>query len=185
LTTTGPAAQAYGLPVGSLGAGWACPLAEERGNDDPLTAASLYGSVRPVATLAQSAPAVGAGATHAEFDIVGAVFPCPNATFTVQSGTIFEVLREGTSSSGNQMFSLTDVPRHVVLTDEAGATYAMHGATWFGGVTIDKTGAEVLTATHNLEIVGPGGGVVASVRLMERLRNGVFVSRDFGSCELP
>jgi hypothetical protein len=137
------------------------------------------------ATLAQSAPAVGAGATHTEFDIVGAVFPCPNATFTVQSGTIVEVLREGTSSSGNQMFTLTDVPRHVVLTDEAGATYGMHGATWFGGVTIDKTGAEVLTATHNFEIVAPGGGVVASVRLMERLRNGVFISRDFGSCELP
>jgi hypothetical protein len=71
------------------------------------------------------------------------------------------------------------------MTDEAGATYGMHGATWFGGVTNDQTGAELLTATHNFEIVTPGGGVVASVRLMERFRNGVLISHDFGSCELP
>jgi len=94
-------------------------------------------------------------ADSAEFDVTGAVFPCPNATFTVQSGTIVEVLREGTSSSGNQMFTLTDVPRHVVMTDEAGATYGLRGATWFGGVRIDKTGTEVLTATHHFEIVTP------------------------------
>ena len=146
----------------------------------------IWGAALGVATaLASSAPAAGSGATHNEFNIAGAVFPCPHATFTVQSGTIFETMREGTSSSGNQMFTVTDVPRRVVLTDEAGATYAMHGATWFGGVTKDKTGAEIVTATHNLEIVAPGRGVVASVRLMERLRDGVLISHEFGTCQLP
>lgn len=83
------------------------------------------------------------------------------------------------------MFTVTDVPRHVILTDAQGTKYTLRGATWFGGVTIDQTGAQVITATHNLEIVASGGGVAASVRLIERYRDGELISHDFGSCQLP
>ena len=82
------------------------------------------------------------------------------------------------------MFTVTDTPRHVVLVDETGATYSRRGATWFGGVTNDHTGAQVITATHNLEIVGRGG-LADSIRLIERFRKGELISHEFGSCELP
>jgi hypothetical protein len=63
--------------------------------------------------------------------------------------------------------------------------YTMNGAVWFGGVTNDRTGAEVITATDNLEMVTAGGGVAAGVRLIEWFRNGVLSSHEFGSCEGP
>ena len=141
------------------------------------------GALLAIAALA-AAPgaALAAGATHEEFSIAGEVSACPNATYTVQSGTIRSVLQEIQSKSGNQMFTVTETPQHVVIVDEQGATYTMRGAIWFGGVTIDNTGAELITATHNLEIIARGGGVADSVRLVERFRNGELISHEFGTC---
>lgn len=142
-----------------------------------------YGALLAIATLAAApAAALAAGATHVEFSIVGTVFPCPNATYTVQSGTIKSVVQEVQSQSGNRMFTVTETPQHVVLVDQQGATYTMRGAIWFGGVTIDNTGAELITATHNLEIIARGGGVADSIRLVERIRNGELISHEFGTC---
>ena len=134
------------------------------------------------AIVAQPATAQAAGATHVEFSIAGETLNCPDATYTVQSGSIKEVVREGESRSGNTMFTVTDVPNHVVLTDAAGATYSLRGAIWFGGATNDQTGAEIITATHVLAIVGPGG-VADTIRLVEIFRDGVLVSHGFGTCE--
>ena len=142
-----------------------------------------YGLLLGIATLAAApAAAKAAGATHDEFSIAGEVSVCPNATYTIQSGTIKSVLQEVQSQSGNRMFTMTETPHHVVIVDQEGATYTMRGAIWFGGVTIDNTGAELITATHNLEIIARGGGVADSVRLVERLRNGEFISHEFGTC---
>jgi hypothetical protein len=58
--------------------------------------------------LVQPVSALAAGATHVEFSIVGDVAACPEATYTVQSGSIREVIREGESRSGNQMFTITE-----------------------------------------------------------------------------
>jgi len=129
-----------------------------------------------------TAPAFAAGATHDEFSIAGDITACPNATYTVRSGSIREVLQEITTPSGNTMFTVTDTPQHVVLVDETGAIYTLRGATWFGGVTNDNTGAEIITATHNLEVISRGGGVADSVRLIERFRNGELISHEFGTC---
>src|SRR5215213_1875446 len=98
------------------------------------------------AIVAQLATVQAAGAIHVEFSIAGDTLACPDATYTVQSGSIREVVREGESGSGNTMFTVTDVPHHVVLTDAAGATYSLRGAIWFGGATNDRTGAEVSDA---------------------------------------
>jgi hypothetical protein len=141
------------------------------------------GALLAIAALAAApAAALAAGATHEEFSIAGEVSVCPDATYTVRSGTIKSVLQEVQSQSGNRMFTMTETPHHVVIVDQEGATYAMRGAIWFGGVTIDNTGAELITATHNLEIIARGGGVADSVRLVERLRNGEFISHEFGTC---
>jgi hypothetical protein len=134
------------------------------------------------AIVAQPATVQAAGAIHVEFSIVGDTLACPDATYTVQSGSIREVVRAGQSGSGNTMFTVTDVPHHVVLTDAAGATYSLRGAIWFGGATNDQTGAEVITATHMLTIVGRGG-LADSIRLVEIFRDGVLVSHEFGTCE--
>jgi hypothetical protein len=120
--------------------------------------AAAYGTLIASATAAiDSSLAFAGGATHDEFDIAGAVFPCPDATYTVVSGTIKEVFQEVESHSGNRMFTVTDVPRNVVLVDQTGARYTQRGATWFGGVTNDNAGAEVIAATHSLLIVTRGG----------------------------
>ncbi|HEV8652267.1 MAG TPA: hypothetical protein VG276_23455 [Actinomycetes bacterium] len=95
------------------------------------------------------------------------------------------MLQEVQSQSGNRMFTLTDTPQHVVLVDQQGATYTMRGAVWFGGVTNDNTGAEVITATHNLLIIARGGGVADSVHLVERFRDGELITHEFGTCQLP
>jgi hypothetical protein len=137
------------------------------------------------ALVTQAAPTLAAGATHSEFSGAGEVLPCPDATYTIQSGSIKEVLQEVQSQSGNQIFTVTDTPQHVVLVDEQGATYTLRGATWFGGATNDNTGAEVITATHTLLIIGEGGGVADSVHLIERFRNGELISHEFGTCQLP
>jgi hypothetical protein len=152
----------------------AFPASAAPAHDEASTASAASSAVAP------SAEPAGAG--HAQFSIAGDVVSCPVATFTVLSGSIKEVFQEVTTPSGNSMFTVTDVPLHVVITDEHGTRYGLHGATWFGGVTIDSTGAEVLTATHNLEIVTSGGGVAASVRLIERFRDGELISHEFGTC---
>jgi hypothetical protein len=141
------------------------------------------GALLAIAALA-AAPgaALADGATHEVFSIAGDVSVCPDATYTVQSGTIKSVLQEVQSQSGNRMFTVTETPQHVVIVDEQGATYTMRGAIWFGGVTIDNTGAELITATHNLEVIARGGGVADSVRLVERFRNGELISHEFGTC---
>jgi hypothetical protein len=36
---------------------------------------------------------------------------------------------------------------------------------------------------HNLEVVARGGGVVDSVRLIERFPDGELISHEFGTCE--
>jgi hypothetical protein len=51
----------------------------------------------------------------------------------------------------------------------------------FGGVTVDNTGAERITATQNLEIIVRGGGLADSIRLVERIRDGQFISHEFGT----
>ena len=141
------------------------------------------GALLAIAALAAApAAALADGATHEEFSIAGDVSVCPDATYTVQSGTIKSVLQEVQSQSGNRMFTVTETPQHVVIVDEQGATYTMRGAIWFGGVTIDNTGAQLITATHNLEVIARGGGVADSVRLVERFRNGELISHEFGTC---
>ena len=123
--------------------------------------------------------AASAGTKHESFDVTGAVFPCPNHTYTVTSGVINAVFHESVDARGINHFTETEVPKNVVLVDEAGKRYSLVGAVWFGG-----RADQILTATHMFNIVGPGG-VSDTIKLVERFRNGELISRDFGSCQLP
>jgi hypothetical protein len=123
--------------------------------------------------------AASAGTTHESFDVTGAVFPCPNHTYTITSGAIKEVMHESVDASGINHFTVTETPDHVTLVDEDGNVYSMTGAIWFGG-----RADQILTASHTLNIVG-SGGVSDHIKLVERFRNGELITFDFGSCELP
>jgi hypothetical protein len=123
--------------------------------------------------------AASAGTTHESFDVTGAVFPCPNHTYTITSGAIKEVMHESVDASGINHFTVTETPYHVTLVDEDGNVYSMTGAIWFGG-----RADQILTASHTLNIVG-SGGVSDHIKLVERFRNGELITFDFGSCELP
>ena len=123
--------------------------------------------------------AARAGTTHESFDVTGAVFPCPDHTYTVTSGVIKEVFHESVDANGFTHFTVTDTPSNVRLVDEAGNVYSLRGATWFGG-----RADQILTATHSFNMVGRGG-LADSIKLIERFRFGELISRDFGSCELP
>jgi hypothetical protein len=59
--------------------------------------------------------AARAGTTHESFDVTGAVFPCPNHTYTVTSGVIKEVFHESVDANGITHFTVTDTPSNVRL----------------------------------------------------------------------
>ena len=73
--------------------------------------------------------AASAGTTHESFDVTGSVFPCPDHTYTVTSGTIKEVVHESVDANGITHFTVTDTPSNVRLVDEAGVVYSLRGAT--------------------------------------------------------
>ena len=138
--------------------------------------------ISALALLAPMSALASSPAQHFTEDIAGGFLPCPDNVYTITSGTIETVLHEAVAASGNTSFTVTETPRHVVLEDAAGNVYSLRGAIWFGGASNSNTGAELITATHMLQIVNAGGGVADSIRLVERFRNGELISFEFGSC---
>jgi hypothetical protein len=132
------------------------------------------------------ANATAAPAQHFEDSVVGDVFVCASATYTVIEGTLKSTFHEGSSNSGNHNFTGTLVPQNVVLEDEDGEQYRLAGAVWFGDTANAQQGSAQGTFTAYLNIVSQGGGVVDTVR-----QTGHFSSTgnefflDHGSCELP
>jgi hypothetical protein len=138
--------------------------------------------------LAAAAPAYPAGAAPAQHfadDVTGDVFECATATYTVTSGTLVSVIHEGTSASGNTNFTGTLVGKNVVLEDEEGNVYSLHGAVWFGDTSNAQQGTAQGTFTAFLNIVSPGQGVVETVRMVGHFGPSGEFFMDFGSCVLP
>jgi hypothetical protein len=130
-------------------------------------------------------PATAAPAQHFEDSVVGDVFVCATATYTVTSGTLVSVFHEGTSASGNTNFTGTLVPRKVILEDEEGNVYSIAGAVWFGDTSNAQQGTAQGTFTAFLNIISKGGGVVDTVQQVGHFGlNGEFFL-DMGTCVLP
>jgi hypothetical protein len=124
-------------------------------------------------------------AMHFTEDVSGDVFACGETTYTVVSGTLRVVIHEGESASGNGNFTGTLTPQNVVLEDEAGNTYFIAGAVWFGGVFIAQQGTEAGWFTTVLPIITPVGGTVDSVNMSGHFTNGNEFSLDIGTCVPP
>jgi hypothetical protein len=138
-----------------------------------------------LASAAAASPASAAPAQHFEESVVGDVFACASAQYTVTEGTLKSVFHEGASKSGNTNFTGTLVPRHVVLEDEDGNEYSLAGAVWFGDTANAQQGSAQGTFTAYMNIVSRGGGVVDTVRQTGHFGSTGEFSLDHGSCVLP
>ena len=138
-----------------------------------------------VGALAAAAPTAAAPAEHFVEDVTGDVFVCADATYTVTEGMLRSVFHGGQTPGGNTNFTGTLTPIGVVLEDEAGNTYRVSGAVWFGDTSNANTGGAQGTFTAYLNIVAKGSGVVDRVAQTGHFgSNGEFFL-DNGTCELP
>jgi hypothetical protein len=131
------------------------------------------------------ASGTAAPAQHFEDSVVGDVFVCESATYTVIEGTLKSTFHEGSSKSGNTNFTGTLVPQNVVLEDENGEQFRVAGAVWFGDTSNAQQGSAQGTFTAYLNIVSQGGGVVDTVRQTGHFSSTGEFFLDHGSCELP
>jgi hypothetical protein len=127
--------------------------------------------------------AVAAPAVHLTQDVPGDPLQCGDTTYTPVSGELAIVIHEGQSASGNTNFTTTITPRNVVLQDQDGNLYSLHGAIWFGETSNANTGGFQATSTDKFQIVSQGGGTVDSVNAVEHVSpNGKEFFFNFGTC---
>jgi hypothetical protein len=135
---------------------------------------------------------LGAGSAFGTVDreivpVVGDVFVCEDASYTITSGSVQIVEHEGESASGNENFTVTITPRKVVAEDGEGNVVSIRGATWFGGSFNAQQGTEVFTVTDKFQIVHQGSGTVDNVNATFHITtvNGNVKDFDFGTCVTP
>jgi hypothetical protein len=144
----------------------------------------LVGAIAAAALLVGLIPAACANdpAIHDEFSVVGDVFDCGDAVYTVTSGTVKSVEHVTEAANGNTSITGTSTPQGVVATDGT-STFRIVGAVWFGASFNVNTGTGPQTFTAKLQIIG-AGGKADSVNLTFHVSpNGDVNEFDFGSCE--
>jgi hypothetical protein len=138
------------------------------------------------AAAADSPASANTPAQHSTEDVTGDEIVCGSTIYTATSGVLAITTHEGASESGNTNFTVTIVPRSVVLEDADENVYSIHGAEWIGGTFNAQQGTFQFTDTDFFTIVSPGGGVVGTVRAVFHISpNGKIVDVNFGTCELP
>ena len=146
-----------------------------------LLLALVFSLVAAVSPASANAPA-----EHFTEEVTGDQFVCGSTVYTVTSGVIAITVHEGQSASGNENFTVTIVPRNVVLEDAAGDVFTIRGAEWIGGAFNAKKGTFQFTDTAHFNILSVGGGTVDTVHFTFHMSpNGQVVDLDFGTCELP
>lgn len=120
------------------------------------------------------------------FDPTGAVFTCPDASYTVLGGTIVSVFHDSFAANGSEHVTGTISPIGVTLTDGTTNTiYRLSGASWFGGNLDYVNGKYEFGDTEFFNILGPSG-VVARVAGVEHSgTGGSNFSFSFGACQPP
>jgi hypothetical protein len=146
---------------------------------------SLFALLLALAAAVSPASA-NAPAQHFTEDVTGDEIVCGSTVYTITSGVIAFTVHEGESASGNTNFTVTIVPRDVVLEDAAGSVFSIHGAEWIGGTENAQQGTFQFTDTDFFTIVSSEGGVVGTVRVVFHISpNGKIVDVNFGTCEPP
>ena len=128
------------------------------------------------------------------FPVAGDQFVCEDATYTLVSGVVHFIIHEGSSTSGNENFTLTIAPQNVlaVSNDPAaeGETFRIVGAFWVGGTLNEKKGTAQFTVTDHFQIIDEGAGTVGDVQVTSHTTfvppdKLVVKDFDFGTCSSP
>lgn len=154
-----------------------------------IAALAALAAVAVALVVALPANAAGnAGTTQVStFDPTGAVFTCPSTDYTALGGIVRSVLHDSIAANGSEHVTGTTSPTGVTLTDGTTNTvYRLAGASWFGGSFNAATGQFVATDTTHFNIIGPRGGVIATVAGVEHMSSGgTNFSFTFGDCQAP
>src|SRR5919201_2733769 len=150
--------------------------------------AALAVAAAALAVALPASAAGNAGTTQVTtFDPTGAVFTCPDASYTVLGGTVRSVMHDSFAANGSEHVTGTIAPIGVTLTDGTTDTvYRLAGASWFGGNFNVVNGKFEFSDTEFFNILDPSGGVVARVAGVEHMgTGGSNFSFTFGACEPP
>jgi len=150
--------------------------------------AALAAAAAMLVVALPASAAGNAGTTQVTtFDPNGAVFTCPDASYTVLGGTIRSVFHDSFGANGSEHVTGTIAPIGVTLTDGTTSTvYRLAGASWFGGNVNNVNGKAEFGDTEFFNILAPSGGVAAKVAGVEHMGSGGSnFSFTFGACQPP
>ena len=155
----------------------------------PVATLAALGAIVSALVVAVSASAAGSAATTqvTTFDPTGAVFTCPDRSYTVLGGTVRFVSHDSTAADGSQHLRITRVPIEVTLSDGTTSTiYRLVGANSAGGNISVPSGRFEFTDVTLFNILAPNGGVVARVASVVHVSpGGRGFEFKFGECEAP
>jgi len=147
----------------------------------------LVTAVAAFATAASANASGDAGTTIVtRFDPTGAVFTCPNASFTVLGGTMRLVLHDSIAADGSEHATITRVPLGVTLSDGTTTSYRLVGANAADGNFDVVNGIDEFTDATFFNILAPDGGLVARVAVITHITShSSGFSFTFGECQPP
>jgi hypothetical protein len=152
------------------------------------TISLLAAAAAVVVALVVALPAAAAGNAGttqvSTFDATGAVFTCPDVTYTALGGSVVSVFHDSFAGNGGEHVTGTTAATGVTLTDgTTSAVYKLAGASWFGGNFSEVNGKGEFSDTEFFNIIAPGGGVVGKVAGVEHMGSGGSnFSFTFGAC---
>ena len=139
-------------------------------------------------SLGVASATAGTCSAPGEDSVVGDVFVCESATYTVIEGTLKFTIHEGSSKSGNTNLT-TELSSPITLSSRmrTGALYSNTGAISFGDTSNARPGSAQGTFTAYLNIIrAKAAGVVDTVRQTGHFgANGERFELDHGTCLLP
>src|SRR5919206_3856304 len=150
--------------------------------------AALAAAATALVVALPAGAAGSAGTTQVTtFDPTGAVFTCPDASYTVLGGTVRSVMHDSFAANGSEHVTGTIAPIGVTLSGGTTSTvYRLAGASWFGGNFNEGNGKFEFSDTEFFNILAPDGGVVAKVAGVEHMGSGGSnFSFTFGACQPP
>ena len=150
-----------------------------------VAAAVLCGSALAAAPALASNGDAGSTSVVSQ-DVTGAQFTCSDgSTYDVLAGTVTSVFHDSLSSSGEHVTGTIE-PNGVTLSHSTdSAVYSLAGASWFGGNFNFATQKFEFTDTAFFNILGPSGGPVAKVAVVEHMSPEGSFSVSFGQCQEP
>jgi hypothetical protein len=138
-------------------------------------------------TLVAGAASAAPGATST-LPAAGVPFQCKldgnSVVFVTNGGSIHSVNQMHQDANGVWHFTGTISLQGVTASDGDGTTYAIVGASWYGGNGTSPQTATV-RSTDEFNIIGPGGKVASVHDSLTFNPDGTVSGHSFGDCAAP